>query len=101
MCRLLQQSSGIFFTTQSAAAHGPVQQRQKINFISNKIRRSSSLVCFPTKNPNLGKFWRAFDWKMFIYFMAIWNILRTFGKVYDHLVHFELLWYISSSFGIS
>jgi hypothetical protein len=41
MCRLLQQSSGIFFTTQSAAAHGPVQQRQKINFISNKIRRSS------------------------------------------------------------
>jgi hypothetical protein len=23
---------------------------------------------------------------MLIYFMAIWNILRTFGKFYDHLV---------------
>jgi hypothetical protein len=23
-----------------------------------------------------------------IYFMAIWNVLRTFGILYDHLVHF-------------
>jgi hypothetical protein len=46
------------------------------------------MVCFPTKNPNLGKFLRALDKKMLIYFMAIWNILRTFGKFYDHLVHF-------------
>jgi uncharacterized protein (DUF779 family) len=22
------------------------------------------MVCFPTKNTNLGKFWRALDWKM-------------------------------------
>jgi hypothetical protein len=28
------------------------------------------MVCFQTKNPNLGKFGRALDWKMFIYFMA-------------------------------
>jgi hypothetical protein len=26
--------------------------------------------------------------------MAIWNILRRFGKFYDHLVHFVLIWYI-------
>jgi hypothetical protein len=26
--------------------------------------------------------------------MAIWNILRTFGIFYDHLVHFVLIWYI-------
>jgi hypothetical protein len=23
-----------------------------------------------------------------------WNILLTFGKFYDHLVHFVLIWYI-------
>jgi hypothetical protein len=46
-----------------------------------------------TKNPNLGKFWRVLDWKMLIYFMAIRNSLRTFGKFYDHLVNFVLIWY--------
>jgi hypothetical protein len=39
------------------------------------------------------------DWKMLIYFMAIWNILRTFGIFYDHLVHFVFVWYIFSCFG--
>jgi hypothetical protein len=24
--------------------------------------------------------------------MAIWNIVRTFGIFYDHLVHFVLIW---------
>jgi hypothetical protein len=53
------------------------------------------MVCFQTKNPNLGKFLGPkVDGKMLIYFMAIWNILRTFGKFYDHLVHFLLIWYI-------
>jgi hypothetical protein len=28
------------------------------------------------------------------------NILLTFGIFYDHLVHFELIWYIFSGFGI-
>jgi hypothetical protein len=26
--------------------------------------------------------------------MAIWNIVRTFGKFYVHLVHFVFIWYI-------
>jgi hypothetical protein len=30
------------------------------------------------------------DWKMLKYFMAIWNILGTFGIVYEHFVHFVL-----------
>jgi hypothetical protein len=58
------------------------------------------MVSFQTKNSNLGKFWRALDGKMFIYFIAIWNILRTFGKFYEHLVDFELIWCIFSGFGI-
>jgi hypothetical protein len=42
------------------------------------------MVYFQTKNPNLGKFLMALDWKMLIYFMAICNILQTFGIFYDH-----------------
>jgi uncharacterized membrane protein len=33
---------------------------------------------FQTKNPHLGKFSRALDWKLLVNFMAIWNILWTF-----------------------
>jgi hypothetical protein len=52
------------------------------------------LVYFQIKNPNLGKFWRALDWKMFgmlKYFRAIWNILRPFGIFYDHSSGFGIL----------
>jgi hypothetical protein len=52
------------------------------------------MVYFQTKNPNLGKFWRALDWKMMIFFMAIWNILQTFLICYDRLAHFVFIWYI-------
>jgi hypothetical protein len=37
---------------------------------------------------------------MFIYFVAIRNILRAFGIFYDHSVHFVFIWYIFSGFGI-
>jgi hypothetical protein len=37
---------------------------------------------------------------MFTYFIAIWNILRTFGKFYGHLVHYMFIWYIFAGFGI-
>jgi hypothetical protein len=40
------------------------------------------------------------DWKLFIHFLAIWNILQTFGIFYGHLVHFVFIWYILSGFGI-
>jgi hypothetical protein len=47
------------------------------------------MVCFQTKNPNLGKFCRALECKMLVYFMVIWNILGLFGIFYGHLV---ILW---------
>jgi hypothetical protein len=47
------------------------------------------MVCFQTKNPNLGKFWGAVECKMLAYFMVIWNILRSFGIFCGHLV---VLW---------
>jgi hypothetical protein len=31
-------------------------------------------------------FWRALVWNMFVYFMAIWNILQPFGITYCRLV---------------
>jgi hypothetical protein len=53
------------------------------------------MVCFfQAKNPNLGKYFRALDWKMLMYFMAIGNILRAFVNFHDHLEHFVLIWYI-------
>jgi hypothetical protein len=51
------------------------------------------MVYSQTKNANLGKFWRALDWKMLIYVMAIWNLLQTF-------VYFMTIWYILCSLGI-
>jgi hypothetical protein len=56
------------------------------------------MVYCQTKNPNLGKFLRALDLKMVIYFMAFWNICQTFWTFYDHLVHFVLIWNISFRF---
>jgi hypothetical protein len=49
------------------------------------------MVYFQTPNPNLGNFFRALDWKMLIYFMAIWTIL--FGISYKDLAHFLLIGY--------
>jgi hypothetical protein len=33
------------------------------------------------KNPNLGEFLMALEWKMFLYFRTIWNILWPFGII--------------------
>jgi hypothetical protein len=49
---------------------------------------------FQTKNPNLGKFWWVWQWKMLVYFTDIWSIFRPLGVFYGHLVYF-VIWYIS------
>jgi hypothetical protein len=58
------------------------------------------MVYFQIKNPNLDKFLSASDWKMLIYFMATWNVLRTFGIFYDHLVYYRFNLVHFSGFGI-
>jgi hypothetical protein len=55
---------------------------------------------FQTKNPDLGKFWRVLQWKMLLYFMGIWPILRLFGTFSGHLVYFMAIWYIFPRFGM-
>jgi hypothetical protein len=44
------------------------------------------MVCFQTKNPKLGKFWRVLQLKMLLYFMDTWSILRFYVILYGHLV---------------
>jgi hypothetical protein len=51
------------------------------------------MVCFQTKNPNLGKFWGPFNVGIFYdyleYFMAIWYALWPFGIACGHLLYFS------------
>jgi hypothetical protein len=67
--------------------------------LSGPADQGCQMVSFQTKNPNLGKLWRALHWRMLIYFMALRNILQTFGIFYDHLVHFGFIWYNLFCFG--
>jgi hypothetical protein len=78
--------------------------RQKLFFLAQNSCTSTGLPDGLFSNQKIpiwvGTFWRALVYEMRIYFMAVWNILRTFGIFYDNLVHFVLIWYIFSGFGI-
>jgi hypothetical protein len=58
------------------------------------------MVCFQTKIPNLCKFWRVLLWKILLYFMAIWPILRPLEIFHCHLIYFVAIWCIFPRFGI-
>jgi hypothetical protein len=49
-----------------------------------------------TKNTSLAKFSTVLQWKMLVYFMDIWSILRPGHLIFfcDHLVYFAVIWYI-------
>jgi hypothetical protein len=82
---------------------GLTQMLRSIKEQTPALVQGCQMDCFQTKNPNLGKFWRALAWKILLYFMPIWNILRYleyFKIFYDHLVHFVFIWYIFSGLGI-
>jgi hypothetical protein len=77
---------------------------QLIDFVSycgGRIQ-GCQMVCFQTKNPELGKFWRVLLWKILVYFMTIWsmyfmaigNISWPFGIFCSSLVYFSPFWYI-------
>jgi hypothetical protein len=53
------------------------------------------MVYFQNKNLNLGKFWRALEWKMLAF-------LWSFGIIYGHLVYLYFMdsWYTLWSIGI-
>jgi hypothetical protein len=56
------------------------------SFFSNQKSKFGQIL-EDLRFPNLGKYWRTLDWKMFIYvFYGYLEYLRTFGIFYDHLV---------------
>jgi hypothetical protein len=60
---------------------------------------------FLNQNTILGKFWRVLQWKVLVYFTAIWSILRLFGIFCGHLEYFMVMyllyfppfWYVLQS----
>jgi hypothetical protein len=70
-------------------------------FFTQKTCQGCQMVYFHTQNPDLGRFWRALEWNMLLYFITIWNILRPFVIIYGRLVYIvfcHLVYF--SSFGI-
>jgi hypothetical protein len=47
---------------------------------------------FRPKITILGKFWKAWQWKMLVFFVANFSILLPNGSFYGHLVHFVVIW---------
>jgi hypothetical protein len=58
----------------------------KVQLTIGTCAQGCQMVCFQTKKPNLGKFWRVLQWKMMVYFMGTWSVLRSFVIFYGHLV---------------
>jgi hypothetical protein len=66
---------------------------EKSLFCSRKGGRVARWFVFKPKIPNLDKFWRVLQWKILVYFMTIWSILRPLEIFYGHLVYFSPFWY--------
>jgi hypothetical protein len=62
------------------------------------------MVYFQTKIPNWDKFWKVLQWKILVFLEPFClHILRTnvmYNVNYGHLVHFVVIWYIFSRFGM-
>jgi hypothetical protein len=65
---------------------------QKNVFQSKKIAHSGGTglpdgtYIFTPKNPSWGKVRKVLQWKVLVYFMAVWSILRPFGVFCGHVV---------------
>jgi hypothetical protein len=84
----------------STSRYTDVQIRTSFFLTSDSLHQGCQMVCFQTKIPILGKFWRVLKWKILVYFMTIWSILLLLEIFYVHLVYFVVIWYNFSRFGI-
>jgi hypothetical protein len=58
----------------------PTQATNKLQLCSVLDQEQGcQMAFFQAKHPNLGKFWMVLQWKMLVFFMDIWSILRPFG----------------------
>jgi hypothetical protein len=62
------------------------QEKLRFQAARDNLQQGCQMVCFQTKNPNMSRFWRAFEWRMLVCFLVIWNILRPFGIFYGQSV---------------
>jgi hypothetical protein len=67
--------------------------QEEFGFFFLHQHQGCQMVCFQTKSPNLGKNFRASDWKMLIFLWPFGIFYDQSGTFCVHLVHF-------SSFGI-
>jgi hypothetical protein len=60
------------------------------------------MVYLQNKSPTsgFGVSWRVLQWKMLVYYAAIWFILRLYGIACVHLAYFMDISYIFSHFGM-
>jgi hypothetical protein len=58
------------------------------------------MVYFQTQNPNLGKFWRALEWKRLVASLAIWKLpIMAIWYILWPLCNLVAIWYICPRFG--
>jgi hypothetical protein len=73
---------------------------QVLHKLHTYVSQGCQMVCFQTKSRHLGKFWRVLPWKILVYIMTIWSILRPLEIFYGDLVYFVVIWYLFPHFGI-
>jgi hypothetical protein len=84
-----------FLTGCKTSLEKSISGTYKHTYTYKQQKQGCQMVYFQTKNPYLSTFLRALHRLDNVdIFFAIWNILRTIGKFYDHLVHFVLIRYI-------
>jgi hypothetical protein len=66
------------------------------SIISAVSNQGCQMAYFQTPSSILGKFWQVLQWKMLVYFKAIWSILRPSGIFFGHLVYWMEIWFIFS-----
>jgi hypothetical protein len=59
--------------------------KKMIGYANTTSRQGCQMLCFHSKNSNLGMYWNALGWKMLVCFMVIWNLLWSFGIFYGGL----------------
>jgi hypothetical protein len=84
-----------FLSLKKTLFHKCLVHHKKTHNIDAAVAQNKGcqMVYFQTKNHYLGNFWRVLQWKMLVYFTAIWPILQQFRIFCDHLAYFMVIWY--------
>jgi hypothetical protein len=68
---------------------------------SSSQQQGCQMAYLQTKNPSLGKFWRALEREMCVYFWPFGIVyIRTLDILYGSLVLLVVIWYVFSRFGV-